>query len=140
MLIGHIGWPKVWFPLLREVSIVHELSEAIGSCGPPYSPALYFPRHVRGDTSVGTNLTPESRDPDLLAILGSTWWDPDLLVTDLDPEKDPDPPGDPDLFDNFLPNFFTNLSKSHSFSHPRASLYLVWLKLLYSSVRIVLEV
>ena len=79
-------------------------------------------------SSVGTNLTPESRDPDLLAILGSTWWDPDLLVTDLDPEKDPDPPGDPDLFDNFLPNFFTNLSKSHNFPHPRASLYCVWLK------------
>ena len=78
--------------------------------------------------SVGTNLTPESRDPDLLAILGSTWWDPDLLVTDLDPEKDPDPPGDPDLFDNFLPNFFTNLSKSHNFPHPRASLYCVLLK------------
>ena len=47
--------------------------------------------------SVGMNLTPECWDPDLLAILGSTWWDPDLLVTDLDPEKDLDPPGDPDL-------------------------------------------
>ena len=43
--------------------------------------------------SVERNLTPESRDPD-------------LLVIDSYPEKDPDPPGDPDLFDNFLPNFF----------------------------------
>ena len=63
------------------------------------------PWERRAQASVGTTLTPGIRDPDLFALLGSTRWDPDLLVSDPDPEKEPDPTDDPDLFWVFVTKF-----------------------------------
>ena len=42
--------------------------------------------------------TPESKDLEIIAHLGSGTWDPDLLVSDLDPEGDPDPSEYLDIF------------------------------------------
>ena len=49
------------------------------------------PHEFVPNSSVGMILTTKIRDPDLFAILGSRWWDPDLLVNDPDPDLYLDP-------------------------------------------------